>query len=363
MAESSRAAVRHAGLEIPEDLMADILARMPATSILRFRAACKCWHHRTKDPAFLLTHHLCQPAQPLFCSRLNVKDQDAFRMGHYCCLELEAVDLPPRMVVRFKGIESIQFNLLAVHGSCDGLLLLSNLDAHFVCNPATRQDRDIDYWEYYVLTVGFQEQERRIERRASSDSVAQALATDGLERSVIMPPVFLHGSLLLVFETDDESFRSMSPPVISEYSKCFMFGTKEGKLALSSWDQDGWMAKLWIMQDYENQAWAFTYKIQVPLENRVGKDEPLDDVTIVSEDGDMLVEFMSARTVLHYDKNGSLLRTLKCDGPSMHFTRHFLKESLVDHPFLHKQWDHPAGPPFFKGFVDLLVSLLHAVSW
>ncbi|GJN08115.1 hypothetical protein PR202_ga26006 [Eleusine coracana subsp. coracana] len=139
MAESSRAAVRHAGLEIPEDLMADILARMPATSILRFRAACKCWHHRTKDPAFLLTHHLCQPAQPLFCSRLNVKDQDAFRMGHYCCLELEAVDLPPRMVVRFKGIESIQFNLLAVHGSCDGLLLLSNLDAHFVCNPATRQ--------------------------------------------------------------------------------------------------------------------------------------------------------------------------------------------------------------------------------
>ncbi|GJN08114.1 hypothetical protein PR202_ga26005 [Eleusine coracana subsp. coracana] len=126
-----------------------------------------------------------------------------------------------------------------------------------------------------------------------------------------MPPVFLHGSLLLVFETDDESFRSMSPPVISEYSKCFMFGTKEGKLALSSWDQDGWMAKLWIMQDYENQAWAFTYKIQVPLENRVGKDEPLDDVTIVSEDGDMLVEFMSARTVLHYDKNGSLLRTLK----------------------------------------------------
>ncbi|TVU47359.1 hypothetical protein EJB05_06957 [Eragrostis curvula] len=392
MAESSRAAEELSELVLPEVVFANIFARLPAKSIARFRVASKLWCTRASDRYLLLAHHSRQPALPLLYHHRNVDDkgEDAFLMAlYYYCLE--AVDLhavlPHRMLVRFQDEETMKFETLAVHGSCDGLLLLSYLDAHFVCNPATRHwarlpplpplechivgfyahaaskeyrvlyhRSDDDNMEYYVLAVGSQQPARRIRLRVSSESVGEALG--GLVRSVISPPVFLHGSLhwpprpfgkdnILVFDTAAEVFRWMRPPAISECSKCFLFGTKEGKLALSTWDQNGWMAKLWIMQDYRNEAWAFTYDIQVPVDNRVGEVVPLS-VAIVSQYGDMFVEVRGM--VLHYDRNGILLQTLKSEGPTIRFTRHFLKESLVQHPFLRKQKDDdPEGPPFFKG--------------
>jgi hypothetical protein len=54
----------------------------------------------------------------------------------------------------------------------------------------------------------------------------------------------------------------MRPPDISNRTKCFLFGTNEGNLALYSFNQDRWMAELWILQDYKNEAWALTYRIQ-----------------------------------------------------------------------------------------------------
>ncbi|KAL6902283.1 hypothetical protein ACP4OV_005159 [Aristida adscensionis] len=387
---------------LPDELVSRVLRRLPPKLLLRCLAVCKAWPRLASEGEFLLAHHRLQPAQPLLRSDRNVVDEGVatflMALHHHC---LEAVDLraaqPPRMVVRFKDAEHLLpdddrgvFDALEVHGSCDGLLLLSYLDAFFVCNPTTRQSAplpplalrardvlgfyahapsrgyrvlyllrtgvDVVRTEYYVLTVGSQHLARRIGRPAASASVGDALSR-GLERAGTTPPVLLHGSLhwppqrlqenILAFDTAAEVFRSIRPPVGVIGGRSFLFEA-EGKLALSRGDDTGWSADLWIMQDHrDDNSWAFARRTEVPVANRVGDGVPRD-ATIVSQEGDMLVEFNNR--VLHYDSKGELLQNFEAGGPMICFTRHMLKESLVPHPFFRRQRDGRAdGPPFFKG--------------
>jgi hypothetical protein len=231
MAQSSHAAATENAGIFPEEIVLEILVRLPARDILRFRAAYKLWCRLASNPDYFLTHHLRQPALPLLQSirdsRDEDEDEDAFlrRRDHFC---LEAVDLRaalPRPDAR--ALQGIQEHPLAVHGSCNGLLLLSNLNGHFVCNPATRQwvrlprfprfechisgfyahadskeyrvlylRREYgDECKYNVLTVGSQQQARFIGCRPSPDSIAEELAIGEPEISCTMPPMLLHGSL------------------------------------------------------------------------------------------------------------------------------------------------------------------------
>ncbi|OEL35622.1 hypothetical protein BAE44_0003363 [Dichanthelium oligosanthes] len=54
---------------IPDDLIHDILARLPATAVPRFRAVCKQWRALIDDHRFPISHHRHRPPMPLLCLR------------------------------------------------------------------------------------------------------------------------------------------------------------------------------------------------------------------------------------------------------------------------------------------------------
>ncbi|PAN39318.2 hypothetical protein PAHAL_7G193400 [Panicum hallii] len=58
-----RAGRRRPAADLPEDVHAEILVRLPAESVLRFRSVCKAWHRITSDPRFLTAHARRRPAQ------------------------------------------------------------------------------------------------------------------------------------------------------------------------------------------------------------------------------------------------------------------------------------------------------------
>lgn len=385
---ATKRAQRSALPTLPEEMIWEILLRLPPKSLLRCRAVCKAWRCLSLDRGLLLRHHDLQPRQPLLTIFRDAGEDDEYVLLHYCA---EAVDLRTdkrRMVVRFTGREYDDFDggLFLVHASCDGLLLLSFLDDFYVCNPATRQgillpplrahevaglyphgpsgEYRVLYHrgdglekKYYVLTVG-SHQARCIERRTSSASVDVGLAR-GLVPACYQPPVLLRGSLhwppqrrqednILVFDTVAEAFKWMCPPVIREYT--FLF-EMEGKLAMSCCEPKGWSADLWLMEDYKNEIWVREYRIKLPvveIRNLKAWGNTFWDAVIVSQEGDMLVECLFA--VLHCDKKGKLQRTFYSDGRSLLFSHHVLKESLVPHAFLQMQQDGGAGGlPFFRG--------------
>ncbi|RLM66448.1 hypothetical protein C2845_PM16G13090 [Panicum miliaceum] len=49
--------------DLPEDVHVEILVRLPAESVLRFRSICKAWRRITSDPRFLAAHARRRPAQ------------------------------------------------------------------------------------------------------------------------------------------------------------------------------------------------------------------------------------------------------------------------------------------------------------
>ncbi|KAH6837390.1 hypothetical protein C2S53_010792 [Perilla frutescens var. hirtella] len=43
--------------QLPEDVITEILSRLPATSLLRFKIVCRSWRNMINDPTFILKHH------------------------------------------------------------------------------------------------------------------------------------------------------------------------------------------------------------------------------------------------------------------------------------------------------------------
>ncbi|KAM0899184.1 hypothetical protein ACQ4PT_021480 [Festuca glaucescens] len=373
--------------DLPEEMISEILVRLPRKSLLRCGAVCKAWRRLAADRTLLLNHHLRQPAQPLitlFHERTN-----ALGFSSNC---LEAVDLAAdtrQVLARFVDRERRwdrhrnynAFYALGVHGSCDGLVLLSFESnafdtAFFVCNPATRQGtllplpcdvrgiagfyahaasreyrvlylyrRDNDDGhesQYFVLTLGSHEP-RSIQRRASSASVFGEVER-ALHGACHWPPVLLHGSLhwpprqqqggILVFHTDAESFSSIPPPAAAgacEHARLFEM---DGKLAIFCWQQNTWTSDLWLMEDYQAAVWIRKHQIELSPMPRPSQGF-LWDPPFVYRGGDMLIEG-GWRSVLHYDNKGQLQGSFDCDVCRLQLTPYLLKQSLVLHDFLHE---------------------------
>ncbi|CAL5032692.1 unnamed protein product [Urochloa decumbens] len=61
-----RKAAESSSLSLPDDLIMEVLARLPASSVARFRCACRSWNAETSSPAFLGRHHALSPGKLSF---------------------------------------------------------------------------------------------------------------------------------------------------------------------------------------------------------------------------------------------------------------------------------------------------------
>uniref|UniRef100_I1PJB2 F-box domain-containing protein n=1 Tax=Oryza glaberrima TaxID=4538 RepID=I1PJB2_ORYGL len=71
MAKRARLLSAAAGPVLPDELVWEILARLPARGLLRCHAVCRDWRRLATSADFLLAHHRHQPPRPLVfgCAR------------------------------------------------------------------------------------------------------------------------------------------------------------------------------------------------------------------------------------------------------------------------------------------------------
>ncbi|TVU20191.1 hypothetical protein EJB05_36390, partial [Eragrostis curvula] len=223
---------------LPEEILQEILIRLPAKSVLRCRAVCRGWRRLTTDPAFLVAHHRQQPTLILSGNITNP----------YC---LDAV--PLQGVERRPGYWPNKHT--ALDYSCDVLLVVNGA----ICNPAMRHLESLPLMGRDSLVGLYRHQpsgEYRVLFWRPSDVPSElycateyCVCTVGSNRQRIIPcsitpvdnelisgrgpyirdaPVTLHGNLymhrqkfypqyhrILVFDTVAESLRQMRPPPVN----------------------------------------------------------------------------------------------------------------------------------------------------
>uniref|UniRef100_A0ACD5XC17 Uncharacterized protein n=1 Tax=Avena sativa TaxID=4498 RepID=A0ACD5XC17_AVESA len=361
----------HRGL--PDEITVwEILVRLPPKSLLRCRAVCPAWRRATSTRDFLLAHHARQPSLPLLCGYhlsgdgvfLQVTPFD-YRAG------LAAVDQQLQSVAR------LGYSFFGLEVSCDGLLVLNgryrNL-GYSICNPATRQHarlEEIDHFAllgmyphgptptgeyrlllgksshgtlapdvFYIFTLGSGQPPRRI----SCSNVG--------DMSYKSTSILCHGSLhwlleqhegasniIKVFDTTTESFQQMRAPALPGKASLFEM---DGMLGMYSFNDAVKTIDIWMTQDYASEAWAFKYRIGLPvaeLTEQFGKFHNLGEVVVMPGDGELLVLVESEDRLHHVDINGKLVASFHRSGLGV--TQLPLKQTLVPHTFF----------PTLKGYV------------
>ncbi|CAL4930586.1 unnamed protein product [Urochloa decumbens] len=367
---------------IPEHLVQRILLLLPSRSVLRFRAVCKAWRNFFSDPKFALEHHRLQPDLPLVSILRN--DTKELRTVDYCVKALDLRTGDFRYVARFTGADT---SCLTIHGSCDGLLLLSYESSLYVCNPATHQCTRIGTPSYSSYFVAFYRHDSTGEYRAllcrgyGSDRNFYILVAGSGGRTIGRLPipseedgynfrsaipsgvvaVLLRGNLhwppepwynhrILVLNTATEVFRWMDPPPVTREHMPVI--EMEGKLAILSCGEDVTVVELWLLEDYEKQVWVCKYQVELSA---------LDISTMPDLHSEYYYEgwlrfFMSEGRVavvtpqqrlLVSDMNGNLQERFRCYGSLLRITQYTLKESLVRHAFFNNSEDESL--PIFQG--------------
>ncbi|KAL6650417.1 hypothetical protein ACP70R_009342 [Stipagrostis hirtigluma subsp. patula] len=354
---------------IPEEILQEILVRLPAKSVLRCRAVCRSWRRLISDPAFLAAHHRHRPTLSLVGSFRAAKDD--FYPEHLDAVDLQGAEVRPVFnPTRYCWVDA----------SCDGLIVIGG----HICNPATRQwvplgrnasgarimglyrhppseEYRVLFWcrgdstfptdvycpiEYRILTVG-SDKPRRI---TFSVTPVEEELIGAPDPTFIGAPVLLHGKLhlhwnksrrnggyhkILVFDTVAESFRHMRPPSVNPRHVMQLFDM-DGKLAASCSKDAMVEMRIFALQDYESEVWSFQYRIKLPVvEIRRFQEQGDWLAKIVSEEGDLLVSCFG--WLLHCDRKDNLLAKFQYDDDLPMVIPHRYKESLIQHSFFEKK--------------------------
>ncbi|KAK1670722.1 hypothetical protein QYE76_058881 [Lolium multiflorum] len=367
-AVAAEAAALHPGL--PDEIVVwEILVRLPPKPLLRCRAVCPAWRRATSTRDFLLAHHARQPSLPLLRS-YELNDHgvslDAILFDHRA--GLAAVD-------QLQSVARLGNSFFSLEASCDGLLVLCGTYRNMgysICNPATRQYARLDDLDgfaflgmyphspageyrlllgmssygyapddqdgYYVFALGSDQPPRRIWCPNVEDMIHESSAV--LFRGSLHWHVEQRGTasnMIKVFNTTTESFRQMRAPAVPGKAKLFEM---DGMLGMSSFNDAATTVDIWMTQDYESEAWAIKYRVDLPaaeLTVKFGHQRNVvapsrgRSVVVLSLDGDVLVLVEFGEWLLQIDMDGKLVasfhRILQCTN-QLH-----LKQSLVPHAF------------------------------
>ncbi|XP_052183300.1 F-box/kelch-repeat protein At3g06240-like [Diospyros lotus] len=125
-------------MNLPEDVLVEILSRCPVKSLVRFRAVCKSWHILVNNQSFVSTH-LNQQLAASSGGRLLVSHRDNLTNKRLISFSADdnldnfanQLDLPPFLNQNFSHVRLI--------GPCNGLVCLYGFpDNIALWNPATR---------------------------------------------------------------------------------------------------------------------------------------------------------------------------------------------------------------------------------
>ncbi|XP_058182240.1 F-box/kelch-repeat protein At3g23880-like [Rhododendron vialii] len=101
--------------KLPDELVFDILSRLPVQSILRYKCVCKSWLSMISDPQFIKTHFLRSTQSPDFPRLLLATN------GSFLSFDFESPDHEFKSLQRPRNYSD---SCLRPVCSCDGLILL-----------------------------------------------------------------------------------------------------------------------------------------------------------------------------------------------------------------------------------------------
>uniref|UniRef100_A0ACD5XAU2 Uncharacterized protein n=1 Tax=Avena sativa TaxID=4498 RepID=A0ACD5XAU2_AVESA len=127
------------------DALYQVFLRLPAQEIARCRGVCSLWRDITDTDAFRGEHHRHPYRTPMPLIFIQDPDLDSLRA-------YDVRDSVSRPVVRFPNHHHEVFR---IHGSHDGILLLSSGDRLYACNPCTRRWEHLPPLHVHNHIIGF----------------------------------------------------------------------------------------------------------------------------------------------------------------------------------------------------------------
>ncbi|KAK4340945.1 hypothetical protein RND71_039446 [Anisodus tanguticus] len=142
---------------LPEDLLVDILLRLPVESLLRFKCVCKHWYALIQSPSFIEKHfhHKNNRAHLLICNLTMSLDE-----GRSVDFSLLPDKIVPGVHPETKILHQLRrvTDFISVPGPVDGLFLLEKAEVNpeddsrlALGNPATRE-----FWPLPLVTFEVQ---------------------------------------------------------------------------------------------------------------------------------------------------------------------------------------------------------------
>ncbi|KAL6603336.1 hypothetical protein ACP70R_043697 [Stipagrostis hirtigluma subsp. patula] len=136
--------------ELLDEIVFEILIRLPVQSLSRFRSVCKAWHAIISDPAFIRAHLQCSKQKQhqesssfLITPRLQKEFEDTpagVSSTHICfyqwCLQQDKRRIAT--LVCGKVFPGEVLGRVSQIAHCDGLVLIPTSTNAYVFNPATR---------------------------------------------------------------------------------------------------------------------------------------------------------------------------------------------------------------------------------
>ncbi|XP_010030320.2 F-box/kelch-repeat protein At3g23880-like [Eucalyptus grandis] len=112
------------GPKLPQDVVVEILKRLPVGSLLRFRCVCRSWRSTIDDPRFVALHlnHSALDASHRYLACLNWYDPDQ----RPCSLfPNESLALHSRSPIEIPSVDPV--NDYSLVGSCNGLICFTDV--------------------------------------------------------------------------------------------------------------------------------------------------------------------------------------------------------------------------------------------
>uniref|UniRef100_A0ACD5XEC1 Uncharacterized protein n=1 Tax=Avena sativa TaxID=4498 RepID=A0ACD5XEC1_AVESA len=368
------------------DALYQVFLCLPAQEIARCRRVCRLWRDMTSTEAFRREHHRHRYRTPM----------PLFFFQGPGPFDLRAVDIRDRVsrpVIRY----SSHHEVLRIHGSCAGILLVSSGDRLYACNPCTRRwvhlpplhdvfciigfyasgvfgnfeckilyrDRLEPDCEYGIYELGPAAALRNIGRPgpAGADDLDLVLA-NGIAPSYMFPPVFVGNFLhwlpratrdnvnrdVLMFHTGAESFVFIPPPGTVLGDQLFEIDQHLAMAVLGSPSRVDVCVRSNI-----TELWSRRYSIRLPMYEINLNDgyhftgRLTAGVFAVAHDRNTLVQCPGI--LLQSDALGAVLQRYQLADYQTFLYRHAIQESLLLHPDILPMQDTDAvddDPPFFR---------------
>ncbi|KAI3823016.1 hypothetical protein L1987_10619 [Smallanthus sonchifolius] len=325
-----------------QEIIVEILSRLPVESLLRCRSVCKLWYSLISDPHFVKSHLNLSTCNTLYAHhrlifstvpKINLKSCSLYDVMYDNSVNALELDYPlkhPRKSVWMVG-------------SCNGLLCIAiEEDTLFIWNPSTRKSNRLPYCGrkaqpgcYVLYGFGYEEctDDYRVveiscvfKEGAKYDTVVRiySLKNGNWKKIGAFPhgiPLddsgkFSNGALhwaaskdfgssyswmIVSLDLAKETYGEILQPVYAEGDKDLTLGAL-GECLCVLCNYRGIRAELWVMKVYGVKD-SWTKLVSIPYLTDPGRDQ-FSVPFCISNDGKLLLQFGS-KLIVYDSKNSS----------------------------------------------------------